>query len=139
MTTSTGPAYDPSAPYDPNVDLAERVPAILAEITLPEQYTIRFERDKEIENGRWYLQIACERIDIVTGQMGTGYGGKAYLSRFATDSELVQTVFGLYKAFVEHEARETFTWRGRRVFGPHMDVNAVWEVARRFDARPLGT
>lgn len=84
---------------------------------------------------RYFLQVKCWRRDAITGEMGMGYGGKAYLSEYASDSELVQTAFGLYKGYWEHEARENFQWRGRRVFGPHMDVNAVWEVARRVDLR----
>ena len=108
------------------------------EVTLPEQFTLLLGRDKaaHLEGpARWYFQIEALRIDICTGELGRGRGGKAYLSEYATLSELVQTAFGLYKAFLEHEARETFQWNGRRVFGPHMDVRAVWEVAERFDAR----
>jgi hypothetical protein len=85
--------------------------------------------------GRFYFQIECQRIDTITKEMGTGRGGKAYLSPHATDSELIQTVFGLYKGYWEHEARETFIWRGRRPFGPHIATEALWEVARRVDVR----
>jgi len=66
-------------------------------------------------------------------------GGKAYMTAYATDSELVQTVWGLYQSYVLHEARETSLYRGRRVYGPHVDVNALWEVAERYDIRPLRT
>src|SRR6187551_2912274 len=92
-------------------------------------------RDQEIPDGRFYFQIMCWRLDVITGEMGWGYGGKAYLSPHATDSELVQTVFGLYRAYWEHEARETFVWRERRVFGPHIATEALWDVAQRVDVR----
>lgn len=86
------------------------------------------------EGGMYYYQIQCWRRDVVTGAWGFGYGGKAYVNEHSTDSELIQTIFGLYKGYWEHEARETFEWRGRRVFGPHMDIRAVWDVANVTDA-----
>jgi hypothetical protein len=30
---------------------------------------------------------------------------------------------------LEHEAREQFKYRGRAVFGPHMDVDELWKLA----------
>lgn len=91
-------------------------------------------------DGRFYLQVTCWREDTITGEMGRGYGGKAYLSPHATDSEIIQTAFGLYKGYWEHEARETFLLTNsagetRRPFGPHIDTWALWSVARRVDIR----
>lgn len=85
---------------------------------------------------RYYYQIKCYREDAIEpGVWDWGYGGKATLSPHATDSELVQTVFGLYKGYCEHEARETFQWRDRRVFGPHMKIEALHSVARKIEVR----
>ena len=114
---------------------AARLESVRSEIDLPPAFRLLLGRDHEHARGRYYFQIACERPDTFTGQVGEGRGGKAYLSRHATDSELVQAAFGLYRAYVEHEARETFLWRGRRVFGPHISTAALWEVAERYDAR----
>lgn len=91
------------------------------------------------DSGRWYYQVQCTRPDAFTGEPGIGRGGKAYLSPHATLSELVQTAFGLFKGYEEHEAREFFRWRGEQVFGPHMDVLALHGIARLLDARPNGT
>lgn len=110
----------------------ERLRRIRKDVTLAEGFDVRIGEDR---GQRYYFQITCWRRDVITGEMGTGYGGKAYLSEHATDSELVQTIFGLYKGYWEHEARETFTYRGRRIYGPHIDANALWEVARRVDVR----
>lgn len=119
----------------------ERLRRIVDDIELGENFSVKIGQDKEFydqwadPSGRFYFQIVFWRKDIITGEMGYGYGGKAYLSPHASDSELVQTVFGLYKGFWEHEARETFKWRGRRVFGPHIATEALWEVAKRIDVR----
>lgn len=112
-----------------------RLQSIVEDIELADSFTVIAGRDTVIENGRYYFQIASWREDIFTHEMGYGFGGKAYLSPFASDSELIQTVFGLYKGFWEHEARETFKWRKRRIFGPHISTEALWEVARRIDIR----
>lgn len=113
----------------------QRLERIQSEITLGMDCDLIVARDRDVEKGRWYFQITCWRRDAITGEMGRGFGGKAYLSPHATDSELIQTAFGLYKGYWEHEARETFVWRGRRPFGPHISTEALWEVARRVDIR----
>ena len=122
--------------FDKRVDqtvFRDRLNKTVADIELGMNCNVHIGLDPDGE--RYYFQIRCYRQDVITGEMGFGYGGKAYLSPHATDSELVQTVFGLYKGYWEHEARETFKWRDRRVFGPHISTEALWEVARRVDVR----
>lgn len=114
-------------------EFLERLSRIADEVTLANNFTLFIGRDGP--KGRFYFQIQCYRLDVITKTMGYGYGGKAYLSEHASDSELVQTIFGLYKGYFEHEARESFEWRGRRVFGPHISTEALWDVARRVDVR----
>lgn len=140
MLVSRGTAVlpDPDAKW---ADLAfeQRLFRVRAEVGLPENMLLLVKRDNPSAGGRWYFQIEAERPDTFTGEMGVGRGGKAYLSPHATQSELVQCAFRLLLSYVEHEARESFTWRGRRVFGPHIDVQAHWDVARRIDARSQST
>lgn len=112
-----------------------RLDAIRADIQLGMNCELLILHDDENVPGRYYLQIRCWRQDTITKEMGFGYGGKAYLSPHMTDSEIIQVAFGLYKGYWEHEARETFIWRDRRPFGPHISTEALWEVARRVDVR----
>ena len=51
------------------------------------------------------------------------------LSPAMTKSEVVQTALKCVLAAVEHEAREAFTYRGRAIFGPHFDVDVLWDAA----------
>lgn len=118
------------------LNFPSRLAQIRSEISLPESMELLIGRDQAETGGRYFFQIQALRPDAFTGALEHGRGGKAYLSPHATRSELVQTVFGLMLAYLEHEARESFTWRGRRVFGPHIDVQAHWDVARRVDVRP---
>lgn len=113
-------------------DLAQEV---ALEVSLPDGFVLACERDKKDPEGRWYYQIRCFRPDTFTQEMGWGGGRKAYLSPYMVRSELVRLAFGLYLAYVEHEAREGFQWRGRRVFGPHIHVEAMWDVAECYEAR----
>lgn len=113
----------------------ERISRIVDDVKLAENFAVIIGQDPDNDPGRYYFQIQCWRKDVITGEEGFGYGGKAYLSPHSSDSELVQTIFGLYKGYFEHEARETFQWRERRVFGPHISTEALWDVARRVDVR----
>ncbi len=99
-------------------------------------YRLLVERDKKDPEGRVYLQVEADRIDIVTKEMGVGRGGKAYLSEHMTESELVRLAFGLFMAYEEHECREGFEYAGRRVFGPHIHIAALYDAAQHVDYRP---
>ena len=98
-------------------------------------YRLLLQQDAKDPEGRWYFQIEVQRPDTYTGEMGVGRGGKAYLSPHMNVSELTRVAFGLFKAYDEHECREAFTWKGRAIFGPHVDSQALWEVAERLDFR----
>lgn len=111
----------------------ERLVRIVSEIKLGMRCTVRLGWSEA--RHEYFVQIECIRMDVITKKEGPGYGGKAWPSRFASDSEIIQQIFGLYKSYWEHEARETFEWRGRRPFGPHISTEALWEVARRVDVR----
>lgn len=102
----------------------------------PKDYRWRVEVDNEDPDGRVFLQLQHYRPDTFTGEMRWGGGGKSYLSPFMTTSEIVRRALGAAIAYEEHEVREEFKYRGVRIFGPHIDVEALVEVAERLDVRP---
>jgi hypothetical protein len=118
-----------------NETFSERLARIVGQIELGMNCSVVIGHDNENDPGRYYFQIQCIRKDVITGKVGPGFGGKAYLSPHMTDSELIQVVFGLYRGYWEHEARETFMWNGRRIFGPHISSEALWSIATRVDVR----
>lgn len=75
------------------------------------------------------VTMTVERTDTITGRLGTAILVSRPLQDRPADSTLVRTAFGLYAAFCEHEAREAFQYAGRRVFGPHIAVEALWNAA----------
>lgn len=60
---------------------------------------------------------------------------KWYISEHSTDSEILQTILKLCLTSAEHEAREAFTYRGKTIYGPHMDAKRLLEVADDTDER----
>ena len=80
---------------DNEEDFRERLTRIVADITLGMDCSvvIGHEQAWDIDGAdmsRYFFQIQCWRRDVMTGEMGLGYGGKAYLSPHGTDSELIQ-------------------------------------------------
>lgn len=59
---------------------------------------------------------------------GLQHTRKWYVSMHACKNEIVQTALKLVLTSVEHEAREMFTYRGKKIFGPHFDVDMLVEI-----------
>lgn len=53
------------------------------------------------------------------------------LSEHMTKSELVQTALKCILTSIEHEARESFRYRGELIFGPHFDVDELVTLCRK--------
>lgn len=82
-----------------------------------------------------YFQAHFPDADLVTGEVETQHGRKWILSEHMTRSEIVTTAFKAVITAEEHEIREKFRYKKRMIFGPHFDVEALWEVARRIEVR----
>jgi hypothetical protein len=75
-----------------------------------------------------YLQVKFTAPDNVTGGETSWSGRKWRLSQHMTRSEVVQTALKAVLTAEEHEAREQFLYRGRAIFGPHINVERLWEL-----------
>ncbi len=56
--------------------------------------------------------------------------GKRFLSHHMCRQEIVGAVFGLFKDAETHEIHEWFRFRGASIFNPHLDPEALVQVAR---------
>jgi hypothetical protein len=98
-------------------------------------------------------EISYKNWTLAKGDMGEGFyiqwkftddkdqtwgSRKWYVSKHATVSEVVQTVLKAALTAEEHEARERFLYRGKQLFGPHLDVNALLKVADERQVRVNG-
>lgn len=96
---------------------------ILADVSF-QDYALRVTES----SGRIYLQGSYDEPCINTGALMPQWTRKWLLSPSMTRSEIVQTALKLCLTSMEHRTREHFLYRGRRVFGPHFDVDALWAL-----------
>ena len=86
---------------------------------------------------RW-LQATFESQDPrLPGTTIEHSGRKWRLSPWMTRSEVIRTALAAVLTAEEHEARERFQYLGRAVFGPHIDVDALWHACEDLDARAV--
>lgn len=100
---------------------------VLAELEYRDGWSFRVVQEEPANTS--YLQV----VAIIDGC--PQYGRKWRLSPHMTKSEVVQTAFKAVLTFEEHEARENFRYRGRAVFGPHIDVDALLLASSIMDVR----
>ena len=74
-------------------------------------------------------------VDIVSGEPAQQHTRKWLLSEHMTRSEIVATCLKCVLTSEEHEAREDFLYKGQRIFGPHLDVEALLDLSQRTDVR----
>jgi len=58
-------------------------------------------------------------------------GRKWYISQYACNSEVVQTLFKAALTVAEHELRESFLYKGRAIYGPHFDLEKLHALSVR--------
>ena len=104
--------------------------ALLSEIQCDDYHFHIGEKD-----GALFLQGDYNEPDAYSGDPAIQKTRKWILSEHMTPSEFVQTVFKAVMTSYEHRVRESFLFRGRRVFGPHFDVFELWKIAESTDVR----
>jgi hypothetical protein len=122
-----------AAATDHAITLARAVPpglsidavrAVLAEVSYRD-----FEIGVEERAGGLELRVRRVEPDADTGAPSPQLGRRWPIERTATRGEIVQTAFKAVLTWEEHAAREAFRYRGERVFGPHLDVDALAVLA----------
>lgn len=76
-------------------------------------------------NDGFYLQVSFLAPCIETGKDAFQRGRKWYISGYAIPDEVVKTAWLAVEIALRHEAMEGFTYKGRRVFNPHTDIEAL--------------
>lgn len=98
--------------------------SILSDITYKPGYQMRI---VEVD-GELFLQatamVTCVKRGTTVPLSTHAHKVSIYLSK----TMFIQLVFTIYKELEDHEAREHFRYRGRRIYNPHTDVHALWEV-----------
>lgn len=102
------------------------------EVTFPD-YTFEY---ADGENSGARLRAYYMDTDVETGVLERQNTRWWVISQHAVKSEIVQTMFKCIITSKEHFTREHFLYRGRPVFGPHFDIDALYEICERTDKRP---
>lgn len=113
----------------------QQLGSILSAIELTDGGSYEFSALEEGEHlflrYREYAQDSFKQVPQWLWQSGRRW----YVSRHATESEVVQTALLAVLQFREHEVREHFRYNGARCFGPHIAVEALCSVAGKRDLR----
>lgn len=94
-----------------------------------------FEVKKSAHTGAVYLQAHYEEADTISGQIDTQYTRKWFLSPEMSKSEIVATAFKCVLTSMEHRTREWFLYRGRAIYQPHYDVDALHAICLEREER----
>lgn len=93
--------------------------------------TFRFEQVSKEDADHFFLQVTYKEKDINTGKMEKQGGRKWLISPFMTDTEIVETAFTACVRSMLHVTKEHFKYKGERVYSPHFDVEARFNMCRR--------
>ena len=90
------------------------------------------------DNGHYTLQVEVSEdsplaVDIQTGKAAGWRSGKALISQWMTENEIVRTAHQLVVRAYMHEIDERFRYKGRCLFNPHLDPSKLAAHAGRID------
>jgi len=96
-----------------------------------------------IEDGRMWVQVGVTEeaeisFDPIAGTRVPWRGAKHYLSPHMCRQEIVSTILHAIERAEMHEVHEWFRYKGRSIYNPHLDPDALVEVAkfaRNFNTR----
>ncbi len=81
----------------------------------------------------YFLQVEFKAVDHVVWPHAdverSWTGRKWYISAHSTVGEIVQTALKAVLTAIEHEAREQFKYKGVAIFQPHINPDALVEIA----------
>lgn len=85
-----------------------------------------------LDESRPMLQIVFNDTDIDdnSDELVQQKSRKYVLSPYMTDSEVIQTALLATIKAEQHETREHFMYKGKRIFGPHLSVDARVDLVR---------
>lgn len=107
-----------------------KVEAILANISYKDWTFYLGEK-----NGELFIQIRFMAPDMYSGTFMMQYCRKWQLSKWMVPTEIVRTCHKAVQAAVEHEADECFMYKGKRIFSPHIDTEAMLALAGKIEVR----
>ena len=115
-----------------SLEWIDKAKEILAECLFPD-YTFKVETSSH--TGAVYLQATYLEADTVTGKVEEQLTRRWFLSPNMGRSEIVGTAFKCIITSMEHRTREWFLYRGRAIYQPHYDVDALHAICEQREVR----
>lgn len=81
-----------------------------------------------------FIQVQYMEVCIDSGALQLQKARKWYVSFFSTETEIVETVFKAIRTSNDHVLKEHFTYKGRRVYSPHFDINARIHICDEWES-----
>lgn len=101
----------------------EQIYAILQEVDYKSNFY--FEVEPTGMTDEFHLRAVHSRKDSITGEDSTGRSAAVVIPSHYTKDQIIRQAFRAVLSVEEHEARETFKYKGKAVFGPHISVDKL--------------
>lgn len=131
--------HEVHAAPDPNQEKWEEFQEYVEAVTYKPGWYIRTGIELGGPDGsRMWVQIGVTEeaeisFDPIAGKKVPWRGGKHYLSPHMCRQEVVGTLHHAFQRAELHEMNEWFRYEGRSIYNPHLDPDALVEVARYAD------
>jgi hypothetical protein len=77
----------------------------------------------------WFIQVTYLEADVETGEPTIQESREWLVKPTATETDVVRTAYAAVSRSYAHVVSEHFTYKGKRVFGPHIDVDALLDAS----------
>ncbi len=79
----------------------------------------------------WFIQVTYMEADVDTGEVTAQRAREWLIKPTMTEGDVVRTAYAAVRRSYEHVISEQFTYKGKRVFGPHIDIDALLDACER--------
>jgi hypothetical protein len=116
-------------PPEAGVMTLREIEEILADIACSVGGTV-FDISVEEFSGAFCIRLHYMETDIFNGKLEQQNTRRWVVSKHSTPSEIAQTVLKAALTSSEHMVREHFTYKGVRIFNPHIDIEELVKLLR---------
>jgi hypothetical protein len=111
-------------PEEKMLNRLQEVAAILSEVTFPGYWWIV---TKDSDGVRIHARFMAP-CNVAGGEPQEQRTRRWGIRPEASKSEIIGTALKCVLTSVEHETREQFKYKGKAIFGPHFNVDILWEI-----------
>lgn len=104
--------------------------SLVNQVTYKPNWVLNVHNPLELDSA--YLQVSVtDGLDSLTLKTVDWKGSKHRISKWMCKQEIIGLCFKAIKDAEDHEMREFFRYKGRSIFNPHIDPDALVELASK--------